>query len=55
MADFPVPAQDVTSDDKQGMKKNEFSSFRDILPVFLHLLLLEWLASGSYEDSIWSI
>lgn len=50
MADFPVPTQDVTGDDKQGMKRKSFFPLGTFSVHFKNLLLLEWLVSRVYED-----
>jgi len=50
MADFPVPTQDVTGDDKQGMKRMSFLPLGTFSVYLKNLFLLEWLVSRVYED-----
>lgn len=51
MADFPVPTQDVTGDDKQGMERMSFLPLGTFYLIYIfNLLLLEWLASRASED-----
>lgn len=44
MADFPVPTQDVTGDDKQGMKRMRFLPLGIFyLHFFIHFSWKGWL------------
>lgn len=51
MADFPVSTEDMTGDDKQGMKRMSFLPLGTFCLYFVYPLLLEWLASRAHEGS----